>query len=273
MFTDCAMTRIRIAALGSSFAASSGAGSIEDMKTLRSTINYPKLLAAKLDADLTDLSCAGATLLNVLDQPQRSFGSVFATIPPQLDSLPPDSDIVTLTAGGNDVGYMRGMFSGSTASYLGPLKSYLKSYLKHDDSSNALDLPALIYRFEAVIDRIQEIAPKAKIYLVEYVNVFGPNTKPGVDAPLDRDEIEYSIRLANLLSEANSYAAKARRGVEIIRMSELSQGHELGSEIPWVYGFGLLLALRGYAPYHPNLAAHEAIAEELSKRIQSMDHH
>lgn len=68
---------------------------------MRSTVNYPSFLAKRLDAKLTDLTVSGATLLNVLDTPQGMLKS----FRPQVDGVTSDADIVTITAGGNDMGY------------------------------------------------------------------------------------------------------------------------------------------------------------------------
>ena len=64
------MTVLHIAALGSSFAAGPAIEPIVDTTARRSSNNYAHLTAAALDAKLTDLTSSGATLLNVLSQPQ-----------------------------------------------------------------------------------------------------------------------------------------------------------------------------------------------------------
>ncbi len=85
------MARQRICALGSSFASGPGIKPLDDVSAGRSAKNYPHLLAAKLGAELTDLTCSGATLLDVLNT--------------QAHQVLEDADLVTLTAGGNDLGY------------------------------------------------------------------------------------------------------------------------------------------------------------------------
>ena len=92
---------LQITALGSSFAAGPGIEPIIDKAALRSGNNYAHQLAKKLNASLLDLTVSGATLLNVASEPQTMFGHTFAA---QMDSLPSNADIVTLTAGGNDLG-------------------------------------------------------------------------------------------------------------------------------------------------------------------------
>ncbi|GAB7333576.1 hypothetical protein MBLNU13_g05148t1 [Cladosporium sp. NU13] len=92
---------MHIAALGSSFAAGPSIPPQINAAARRSGANYPSLLASALSAKLTDLSSSGATLLNILSEPQQTL---LATLPPQIDGLPEDVDVVTITAGGNDMG-------------------------------------------------------------------------------------------------------------------------------------------------------------------------
>jgi len=84
-----------VASLGSSFAAGPGIQPVDDRRARRSARNYPHLLAERLGARLTDLTVSGATTETILASPQRLFTHVF---PPQLQGLPADADLVTITA-------------------------------------------------------------------------------------------------------------------------------------------------------------------------------
>jgi len=61
------------------------------------------VLAERLDADLTDVTISGATTATILDTPQITVTGV--RFPPQLRLLSESADLVTITAGGNDLGY------------------------------------------------------------------------------------------------------------------------------------------------------------------------
>jgi len=213
---------------------------------------------------LTDLSVSGATLLNVLNEPQTTKSG--ETFPPQLQHLSPDTDIVTLTSGGNDMGYSSGMIRDSLMSYTGPLKDMIEGLL--DPPPAAISADQLTDRLTSVIDKIREIAPKAKIYLIEYLAVLGPATQPNNnDMPLDRKLIEHYEERARSLANSHQNAASARSGVECVAMAKDSEGHCVGSAEPWVTGFSLTMFLQGIVPYHPNLAGHTAVAEVLHRRI------
>jgi hypothetical protein len=124
-------------------------------------------------------------------------------------------------------------------------------------------------RFLKIFDRIHTVAPRAKVYLVQYLDVFGPDTDVQPDQPLDKERCEHYRSIAHNLSKTYRDAAALRKDfVQLVEMSEISKGHELGSEEPWVTGFTSNMMLTGVVPYHPNAAGHAAVARELETRIR-----
>jgi hypothetical protein len=91
----------RYVAIGSSYAAGFGIRPQEPRSGScgRSEVDYPHLVAAKLRLQLDDVSCGGAVTANALDTRQNSA-------PPQIDAVTPQTRLVTLTIGGNDVDYV-----------------------------------------------------------------------------------------------------------------------------------------------------------------------
>ena len=92
----------RYVAMGSSFAAGPGLtprapGS--PRRAGRSAGNYAHLVARALGLDLHDVTYSGATTSDILT-------SSAAGQPAQLDAVTPDTRLVTITAGGNDVGFL-----------------------------------------------------------------------------------------------------------------------------------------------------------------------
>lgn len=261
---------MHICALGSSFAAGPGIKPQIDTTARRSGNNYPSLVAKSLNAKLTDLSSSGATLLNVLNEPQHFL---LSKSPPQLDSLPHDVDIVTLTAGGNDMGYSGGMIMEAAkaevkdADVLGGIMEMMGL---DEKSSNVTGISSeeVRDRFLRVIDRIHDLAPKARIYLVEYLSVFDASTTKGPEQPLEQDRVQHYVGMARDLSKAYRNAAAARKEfVEVVPISAFSERHGVGSKEPWVVGFTAKMFLEGGAPFHPNAAGHIAVAKELEKSL------
>lgn len=273
---------MHIVALGSSFAAGPSIPPQTHAAARRSSNNYASLLSRSIPGSkLTDLSASGATLLNVLNEPQETL---LATLPPQLDGLPTDADIVTLTAGGNDLGYSAGMI-GDAAKLTVDDKELLGMMLEGmglkkgaaDPSSNSnggaatgVSKSEVAARFIAVIDAIKTRAPRAKIFLVEYISIFGPDTVLADDQPLGEERVAFYRGLAGDLKEGYTAAAEARKdvGVQVVGVADLSEKeHALGSREPWVTGFTVEGLMGGGAPFHPNAEGHRGVAEVLKERV------
>jgi hypothetical protein len=68
----------------------------------RSLSNYPHLLNAHIKpTTFVDVSCSAA---KTADMTESRFLPTLRKVPPQLDALRPETDLVTLTIGGNDLG-------------------------------------------------------------------------------------------------------------------------------------------------------------------------
>ncbi|MCL2584402.1 MAG: SGNH/GDSL hydrolase family protein, partial [Streptosporangiales bacterium] len=225
-----------IASVGSSFAAGPGIEPVADRAALRSARNYPHLLAERLGAELTDLTVSGATTATILDTPQRMRGHVF---PPQIQGLPGNADLVTITAGGNDLKYALSMIVSGYAGRLSsrgltrPLGTLLGRRGVPDPE------PVDVDRAAAGLARIAEAArakaPGARVLLVDYVTVLGPGTVPDRDVPFDAVTLDALRRLGDKVAEAFA-AAAARSDAELVRVSERSRDHALGSADPWASG-------------------------------------
>ncbi|KAJ5748270.1 uncharacterized protein N7511_009966 [Penicillium nucicola] len=240
--------KLCIASLGSSFAAGPDIPpQIKPLAAMRSGQNYPHLLAQRLNAELNDLSVSGATLLNITVEPQSAPFSDHIFLP-QISDLPSNADIITVTAGGNDINYIGGMISDACGA---PMQL-----------PDPLTIDQLAQRLGGVLDELHKRAPGARIYLVEYLAILGPDTRPDQDIPLGRERITHHSGIASLLQRAY-LAAVERRGdwCERVPIHELSLGHALGSKEPWVGGFD------GGPLLHPNLAGMKAVADILYERI------
>ncbi|MFF0342539.1 SGNH/GDSL hydrolase family protein [Kribbella sp. NPDC004875] len=250
----------RYVALGSSFAAGPGISPIVDPPAGRSGANYAHLVAAELGLDLTDVTYSGATTAHVLDTAQDDA-------PPQLDALTPDTALVTITAGGNDLEYigtfLRGSFLNTIAK---PATIFGRrvanrirarvSYLKDDASYQAV-----ADSLTTVVERTRERSPEARILLVDYLSLVGPATRPRLDVPLNEEQLPSVAMMADGLAGAFAKAAAAG-GAELVAASAASLEHAIGSAEPWTTGFTMLPPnLGGFVPYHPNAAGMRAVAD------------
>ncbi|EST04842.1 SGNH hydrolase-type esterase domain protein [Kalmanozyma brasiliensis GHG001] len=278
---------VRVISLGSSFAAGPGIDPQSNLDAGRSFNNYPNLFARKLGLDPTDtsqfldLTVSGATLLNVNTDPQTAGNTTF---PPQLDSLPPVQDgddgsdlVITITGGGNDMFYIGSMFAWTLKHTLwGKLVTWL---LMRREEREWLEQPTVAtpeqvsQRFAFLLDSLRQRYPKAKIYLVEYFAMIGPDTVAGKDVGWDQQQIQRYEETAELLQKLYKQAAGDRRGVHVVPLAEVSKKHALGSPEPWVSD-GSLLNFYRHGAYHPNLRGMQAASEillDFHEKLQSQD--
>ncbi|RYP39238.1 hypothetical protein DL766_000496 [Monosporascus sp. MC13-8B] len=238
---------------GSSFAAGPGIPPVANSKAMRSGANFACLLSKRINAKLTDLSVSGATLLNLISEPQDDF-------PPQIDLMPTDADVVLVLGGGNDIGYIGSMFEDTlSSSWVGVTATWLLG--KGAPLGDVLDTDALAARYGTVLDAIHSKVPKAKVIVVEYATVLGPDVRPGVDVVFTRDRVEHHRAVSAKLLEATVKATKERAPwCERVGVDEPSRGHGIGSNDPWVNGFSWKLLLSGSA-YHLNANGMKAVSE------------
>ncbi|KAK5636545.1 hypothetical protein RRF57_012257 [Xylaria bambusicola] len=252
---------LRIASLGSSFAAGPTLQPVEDDSAGRSAANYAHIVASRVGGRLTDLSVCGATLLHLLDTPQYAGGRRFA---PQIEDLPSDSDVVLVLGGGNDIGYIGGIFQDTLSrSLLGNLLLYLRGTDPGHDAAAMLqlDVDGLAERYATVLDAIHAKAPEAYVLVVEYQAVLGPDTRAGEDVVFDADRIAHHREVAGRLLEATRKAALGREEwCSTVNVADRSEAHAIGAEDPWINDFTWKLFREGGA-YHPKREGMYAIAD------------
>jgi lysophospholipase L1-like esterase len=258
----------RYVALGSSFAAGSGIKPVVEPRAGRSGRNYAQLVATELGLELTDVSYGGATTAHVLNTRQDDA-------PPQLEAVTPDTALVTITVGGNNLDYVGTFLRGSVlntwakpATILGRrVANRIRarvSYLKDDASYQAV-----ADSLTQVVEAARERAPEARIVLVDYLTLVGPSTRPRLDVPLNEEQLPSVAMMADGLAGAFAKAAAAT-GADLVEASVASKDHAIGSAEPWTTGFTLRPStLRGFSPYHPNAAGMRAVADLVIAAVRS----
>ena len=255
----------RYVALGSSMAAGPGirpraAGA--PLWSGRSARNYPHLVAERLNLELVDVTFSGATTAHVLTDHQRSS-------PPQIIALDGSESLITVTIGGNDVGYVPLLMAASlprAARRLPPLGQRISELLDRDTRDRAL--ADVFDSLCAVGTALRQRAPRARVFFVDYAPASGrcPQTilpPAGVPAPpLPEADAELGRHVAATLERVTADAAVAT-GCEVVGAAAASRRHHAWSAEPWTTTparYGVPLPGRP-APLHPNGAGMRAVAD------------
>ncbi len=198
----------RYVAMGSSFAAGPGIGRRapgSPRAAGRSSANYAHLFARRLGLDLDDVTFSGATTQDIL-------AATAAGRPAQIDAVTSATKLVTLTGGGNDVGWAPRILPSSLprpVRAIPPVRRQLDSYTDPDLTEQ---------RFGTLRDNLLKIAaevrrraPESPLAFVDYLTVLPPDgtTPTGV---LPADVAEWGRAVARRLSPASPGTWPPRAG-------------------------------------------------------------
>jgi len=244
--------------MGSSFAAGPGLGAPvpgAPKGSGRSLLNYAHLVAADLDLELTDVSLSGATMAGLLHGETSLAGRA---MPPQVDALTADTRLVTITGGGNDVGYIARVMLGSLPAPLSWLPSVRRGRREFDTPEQTTTRFAqLELDLRALVVEIRRRSPLAQILLVEYLSLLPPDATTAVGR-FPAELADWARGTASRLS-ALTRSVGAELGCPVVPVATASAAHHAWSAEPWTRR--LQFSRRKGAPYHPTPAGMRAVAE------------
>lgn len=224
--------------------------------------NYPRQLARKLGLGLTDMTCSGATTAHLLG-PWRE-------LPAQLDALRADTALVTVTVGGNDVGYIGGLFAASCKVMPG---AGVCGRASAPPPPEEADWQALAGRLDEIAREVRRRAPAARLVFVDYLTVL-PEEGGCASAPMGAAEADaaraVAARLAAETAAATTRAQDMGMRADLLSAAALSAGHDACGARPWMTGFVAPAGARGFVPYHPRLAGMTAVADALAAMLGEM---
>ncbi|WP_226633489.1 SGNH/GDSL hydrolase family protein [Novosphingobium profundi] len=242
-------SEVHYVALGSSYAAGIGLGdkvANSPPVCMRGEGSYPRVLAQKIEATLTDASCSGSTAKQILDESQTG-------LEPQIQAVTKDTDLVTITVGGNDLGYVGDMMRAT--GLFGGLKGPLQS-------AEARPYTELRKTIVAVLQEVRKRAPRSRIFLVTYPDVL-PESGTCERLGLNADEADTFRAIAKQLAATTRSAAREVRGTQFIDAARQSKGHDACSAQPWTTGSH---PNEGFA-FHPTQAGAQAVAAMIEKSM------
>ncbi len=249
-------------ALGSSFAAGPGIGTIAADTPARcnqSADNYPRQVARARKLKLIDRSCSGATTVDVLRGGQ--FG-----LPAQLDALTPDTRLVTVTIGGNDVRYSVDLAIRSGCLRAQAAQPAAPPPCPAPPAGFDLDqaFATTEANMEAIAAEVRRRSPQARLVFVDYVEILPAGAPCPALSITAADAAELKARSDRLVRVTAAVAAKA--GAELVKASDLTRGHDACAAQPWAMGYAPRSEW-GPVGFHPQAPAANAIAQALSRLV------
>jgi lysophospholipase L1-like esterase len=194
---------------------------------------------------------SGATTANILTDPQNGT-------PPQAEALDGSEDLVTVTIGGNDAGYVPLLMAAGLPRIVRSLPllgGVVREML--DPTARDLALVDVAASLKEVGRTLRQRSPRAKVLLVDYLTLLPPAGTPA--PPLSDVDVALGRRVADTLERLTGEAA-VDTGCGWVRAAEASRGHHAWSTHPWMTKFGLPLPGRP-APLHPNAEGMQAVAD------------
>ncbi len=238
-------------AMGSSYAAGT---SIESTKPGtparcgRSPRNYASLLASRLSLDLIDVSCGGATTANVLGR--------WSELAPQVEAVTAQTRLVTITIGGNDVGYVRNLMAGTCPA--GSPRCMPPQVVTEADWSK------LGIALHGIVQQVRTRSPNARIVFVDYIRLI-PERGTCAALGLRADAAAASRKAWDRLGAITAEVARSDHA-DLLSAGKLSGTHTPCDKEPW--GVGAPGSAPG-VPWHPNAAGHAAIAQALVRMLSN----
>ena len=222
-----ARSAVHYVALGDSYSSGVGAGSYigSSGSCDQSTNAYPALWdAANQPASYVSEACSGATTATVLSS--------------QLSALSAATTLVSITVGGNDVGFSSVM----ETCVLLPTSSCV-SAVQHAEGLTATQLPG---ELDSVLNAIRADAPNARVVVLDYPELYdlsrsssciGLSTTDRTDLNQGADQLDSQIQ-----------AAAARHGDVFADMRGAFSGHEICDSSSWLHSVNILDISESYHP-------------------------
>jgi lysophospholipase L1-like esterase len=219
-------------ALGDSYSAGTGTRAKVD-GCYRSQYGYPALLAKRYGYALSYQACSGATTAGVRDG--------------QLGALSASTDLVTMTIGGNDVGFTSVLLECGKPGWMSNCGAAVQS----GTSVMRNQLPG---RYDDLFGRIKTKAPNARVSVGGYPHIFNGEDCNALTffSPAEEGSINGATTELDGLIRTKAGA----HGFRYVDPIGAFKGHAVCDDAEWING----LSNPVEESYHPNRAGNEGFA-------------
>lgn len=241
-------------ALGDGFTAAPYAGRTVDEDCLRSDENYPHLLAAALDVEVTDVSCTGVGTRALTHRTRPPAGG--PRVAAQVDAVSSDTDLVSIGIGIEDQDLLARMFEICTTFPCRDPETRGQTYVR--------DVARMGISLTDAVREVLEKAPDARVVLVGYPQITPTEGRCRQMPELTQEQLD---AVNTLLGQLNGQIRTVARltGATFVDVADLSTGHELCSDDPWISG---KKSVDGESvAFHPRAALQDAVAARMKTQL------
>jgi lysophospholipase L1-like esterase len=182
--------------------------------------------------------------------------------PAQVEAVTPDTKLVSILIGGNDIAYVGDLF-GFSCRTEGKSACQVTSPTQLDER-----LDALPGKLDRVIDAVRTRAPAARIVMVGYLPAVPDDAAVCGALPLapaDAQRMhETTVRLTQVFD-----STAARKHVDIVHAASIGKGHDACTAAPYITGYrpARMPGWKDPVGYHPTQAGMDALAAGFDKLL------
>jgi lysophospholipase L1-like esterase len=246
----------------------------------RSALAYPRVFAQQEGYDerlgVSHYACSGAETKHILEKLKWDSELV-----PQIRAVSARSDLVTITIGGNDVGFADIAWN---CFFKAKCKSHYARSATNDKVSKKIQglVPKLFEVYSALADEVPADARIAvlgyPLFVAEPSDLYPgiPCAQPGLNY-LQVDDARWIRAKIVELNEAIRYAVgevvrtSGRTNLLYVDVTNAFHFHEVCQLVPWVTTAGLArgssVNVHLHPPFHPNYLGHQEIAKCLANAL------
>lgn len=212
-------------------------------------------------------ACSGAKIEDLYPGDQGKKGKkdhVNEGESPQLRSLDEDTSFVTVSIGGNNAKFAE-VVRACIKQGLNPL-AHCRDTM---GEKTRRDIRRLRDDLVRLYDKIQQQAPNARVVVVGYPRMFPEHPTDG-SSFIDPADQRWMNDMARLLNNVTRQAAR-EAGVEFVDVYNALDGHEIGTEDPWINDLSFEIENRkpfDMGSFHPNDEGQKAIAKRVKEQIR-----
>ncbi|AQZ70963.1 putative secreted hydrolase [[Actinomadura] parvosata subsp. kistnae] len=220
--TASSASAVRYVALGDSYASGFGITPVESKECGRGKLNYPAVIRAAADpAAYKNVACAGATT--------RAIWNSYEGQEPQIKALKPDTNLVTVSIGGNDIGFSEIVVNCVLLGQRQPTGDPCRQHYKKSGEDRILaTLDSVKSRIGDVVIDARRRSPNAAIALVGYPSLLPDSGKScrSAQVPFADGDFAYLRNITVRLNKAIAEQAQ-RSGAIYVDTYGPSIGHDM----------------------------------------------